>query len=56
MALEYLVQLAMPRAQDFNFPHLLIVSLVAGEKPGQPGLELFIRMDGSGEQFSSSRA
>jgi hypothetical protein len=54
MAMERLIQLAVPRAQDFNFFHFLVVSLVVGEKPGQPRLELFIRMGCSDKQFCSS--
>jgi len=56
MAMEHLIQVAMPRAQALNLLQLLVISLFGGKEPDQLGLKLFIRMSGCCKQFSASRA
>jgi hypothetical protein len=55
VAVERLIQVAMPRAKVLNFLHLAVISPFTGKEVGKSGLEFFIRMSGSSKQLSASR-
>jgi len=55
VAVECLIQVAVPRAQVLDLLHLPVVSPFAGKEAGQSGLEFFIRMSSCSKQLSASR-